>query len=186
MPGFTLGQHALGNADERAALPTDYLMAVALGSHMTFWSDLTTFTDEEIASARSWVDLYRTWRSRLAGFTYPLLADPAGGRTWTALQPWDRDLDRGMALVYRQDAPEPERAVPLRGVRPSGRDVVRECVPVDARRAHRLAPAGGNARGVAPVTPLGRGAVDRSGVMPRRRYSYTSTPRMFRPSRRSW
>ena len=85
-------------------------MAVALGSHITFWDDLTTLTDAEIATAREWVDLYRTWRDRLATFTYPLLDDPAGGTNWTALQPWDRDADHGMVLVYRQDAPEASSA----------------------------------------------------------------------------
>jgi hypothetical protein len=126
VPGFTLGQHVLGNDEERAALGVDYLMAVALGSHITFWDDLTELTDAEITAAREWVDLYRTWRHRLAGFTYPLLDDPAGGATWTALQPWDRDADAGMLLVYRQDTADSTRQVPLRGLRAGGRYVVRD------------------------------------------------------------
>jgi hypothetical protein len=116
----------MSNAEERAARSVDYLMAVALGSHITFWDDLTTWTDEEIDAARGWVDLYTQWRDRLAGFTYPLLDDPAGGTTWTALQPWDRDADAGMLLVYRQDTPDAARSVPLRGLRDGGRYVVRD------------------------------------------------------------
>src|SRR5206468_10422514 len=40
VPGFSLGQHALGNGKELAAHGIDYLMAVALGSHITFWTDI--------------------------------------------------------------------------------------------------------------------------------------------------
>ena len=103
VPGATLGQHVLSNDTERAKLPTEYLMAVGLGSHMTFWDDLTTFTDAQITEARKWVDLYKTHRDRLSTFAFPLLDDPAGGQTWTALQPWNLDTRQGMLLVYRQD-----------------------------------------------------------------------------------
>jgi hypothetical protein len=126
VPGFTLGQHVLSNAAERSALPTDFLMAASLGSHITFWDDLTTLTDEQVVTARSWVDLYKGHRDRLATFAYPLLDDPAGGTTWTALQPWDRDADRGMLLVYRQDHADGSRRVPLRGLRDGSRYLVRD------------------------------------------------------------
>jgi alpha-galactosidase len=116
VPGFSLGQHVLSNDEERAARSTDYLMAVALGSHVTFWDDLTELTPAQVATARSWVDLYKRYRDRLATFTFPLLDDPLPGDNWTALQPWDDEAGRGMVLVYRQDSPVAKRRVPLRGV----------------------------------------------------------------------
>jgi hypothetical protein len=118
VPGATIGQHTYGGGEreERAA---EYLMAVALGSHLTFKTDLTTLTAAQIAAAREAVDLYTAHRDLLGGFAYPLLDEPLDGTTWTALQPWDLDDQRGMLLVYRQDNPSPQQRVPLRGLRAS-------------------------------------------------------------------
>ena len=41
------------------------------------------------------------------------------GTNWTALQPWVLDAQRGMLLVYRQDAEGDSKSVPLRGLRAS-------------------------------------------------------------------
>jgi hypothetical protein len=118
VPGPTLGQHTFGG-DERDHRDPAYLIAAALGSHITFKTDLTQLTAAQIAAGRAGTDLYKAHREALGGFTYPLLDDPVTGQTWTALQPWDADAQRGMVLVYRQDHPDATRLVPLRGLRAS-------------------------------------------------------------------
>jgi hypothetical protein len=117
VPGFSLGQHALGNSEELAARGVDSLMAVALGSHITFWSEIDTqLTAVQRAQVRRWTDFYKQNRDTLTSVTYPLLEDPLRGR-WTALQPWNPDAGRGWLLAYRQDAPNATQRIPLRGIR---------------------------------------------------------------------
>ena len=118
VPGYTIGQATLGG--DRGKLSTDYLMAVALGSHMTFFTDLAKLPEDQVATAAVWTDIYRRHRERFASFTYPLLDDPIGGKTWTALQPWDADDQRGALMVYRQDNDDATRSVALRGIRGDG------------------------------------------------------------------
>ena len=118
IPAQTLGQHLASRADERAERGVDWAMAVGLFSHLTFWDDLTTWSDADIAGARRWVDLYTTHRDRFSGVVFPLLDDPRGATSWTALQSWDADADRGVAVVYRQDDPAATRSVVLRGLDP--------------------------------------------------------------------
>jgi hypothetical protein len=126
VPGFTLGQTTLG--DERGRLSSDYLMAVALGSHMTFFTDLTRLTEQQIADARRWTDLYKTYRDRFAAFTYPLLEDPLPEDNWTALQPWNPDTQTGALLAFRQDTDESTKTIALRGIRGGGSYVLRDAM----------------------------------------------------------
>ena len=74
----------------------DTLMAVALLSHLTFFSDLRQVPPEVIDAAAPWVDFYKRQRDLLDGVVYPLLDDPLGGG-WTALQPWDPERGGGRA-----------------------------------------------------------------------------------------
>jgi hypothetical protein len=122
VPGATIGQHTFGGSERETRDPS-YLMAAALGSHLTFKTDLTTLTPAQIAAAHEWTDVYKAHRAALAGFTYPLLDDPASGKNWSALQPWDMDTQEGMVLVYRQDTADTGRRVPLRGLRRDAYDV---------------------------------------------------------------
>ena len=120
VPGFSLGQHALGNGDELSTLGVDVLMAAALGSHITFWTEI----DEELsatqrAQVKRWTDFYKANRDDLASFTYPLLADPSGGG-WTALQPWNPEAGRGFLIAFRQGSDSPTQRIALRGVRGDG------------------------------------------------------------------
>ncbi len=126
VPGYTIGQQAFGKG--RGELSNDYLMAVALGSHMTFFTDLTRFTGDQIEDAAKWTELYRTHRDRFAAFTYPLLDDPISGDNWTALQPWNPDAGTGALLVFRQDAEAALQTVPLRGIRGDGSFVLRDAL----------------------------------------------------------
>jgi hypothetical protein len=118
VPPYALGQAVLGG--DRGKRSTDYLMAVALASHMTFFTDLKTLSPEEVATARKWVDIYHAHRDQLSTFTYPLLADPLPGNNWTALQPWNPDTGRGAILVYRQDSPDTSKTIALKGIRGGG------------------------------------------------------------------
>src|SRR5918996_3623198 len=55
VPGFSLGQHALGNSKEITEHGIDYLMAVALGSHITFWTDIEkSLTAAQRAEVKKW------------------------------------------------------------------------------------------------------------------------------------
>lgn len=119
VPGFSIGQGALGNGTDRAARGVDYLMAVALGSHITFWTEIDAkLTPGERAQVKRWTDFYKANRGSLATFTYPLVADPID-QGWTALQPWDPEAGRGFLLAYRQNAGNPTQRIALRGI-PAG------------------------------------------------------------------
>ena len=126
VPGYTIGQQTL--AGERKTRSTDYLMAVALASHWTYFTDLTQLSEEHVTTARKWADLYHRERARFAQFMYPLLDDPISGDTWTALQPWNPDRQSGALMVYRQDSAEARRTVALRGVRGEGSYTVRDAL----------------------------------------------------------
>src|SRR5262249_25681095 len=93
---------------------------VMLGSHVTFFRDLTEYGDDELATAARWVALYKKYRDRFTELAYPLLDDPLSGDVWTGLQWWRYGAQRGALAVYRQDAPEDTRVVSLRGLRGSG------------------------------------------------------------------
>jgi hypothetical protein len=126
VPGFTLGQATLGG--QRGQLSNDYLMAIALGSHMTFFTDLSQLSEQQIVDARRWTDLYKAHRDRFATFTYPLLDDPLAGDNWTALQPWNPETGTGALLAFRQNTEEATKTIALRGIRGDGSFVLRDAM----------------------------------------------------------
>jgi hypothetical protein len=114
VPGYALGQHVLGGrAWERHPVAT--LMAAALPSQITFFTDIREIPAPVISEARTWIDFYDAHRAAFAGVTYPLLDDPLA-RRWTALQTWDPDRGRGALLAFRQDSPDATRTIALRNV----------------------------------------------------------------------
>jgi hypothetical protein len=116
VPAFSLGQHFLGGrAYER--YPVDTLMAAALPSHLTFFSDLRELPDQVVAQARPWIDFYKRERELLTQMTIPLLNDPLEKR-WTALQSWDPDKGRGALLAFRQQDPSAQATIGLAEVPP--------------------------------------------------------------------
>ena len=120
VPGFAIGQTALTNDTDVAARGIDYSMAVALGSHITFMTEIDKrFTPAQRAQVKRWTDFYKANRNDLATFTYPLLADPLT-KGWTALQPWNPDAGRGFVLAFRQSASNATQRIALRGVPTSG------------------------------------------------------------------
>lgn len=119
VPGFAIGQ-AVTIRPGLSDAEIDERMAVALGSNITFWTDIRDLEGRTaiLDRVRAWTDFARSHPS-LRGFAYPLLADPLGRQRWSGLQPWDRDLDRGFAMLYRFDSPEDTTVVGFRGVRDS-------------------------------------------------------------------
>ncbi len=118
VPTDSLGQHVLGGGAYQS-VPVDTLMAAAMPSHITLFSDLKEIPDTVLAAAAPWLTFYEQHRELLGGMAYPLLDDPLGGG-WTALQPWDTARNQGSLLVFRQGAPEPTKRVALRGLPADG------------------------------------------------------------------
>lgn len=119
IPTESLGQHFLGGRQYQK-FPVDTLMAIALLSHPTFFSDLRQLPAEVVEKAAPWTRFHAQNRDLLTeGVTYPLLADPLD-KGWTALQTWDPERARGAVLTFRQQAAAPTVTVPLQGV-PDGR-----------------------------------------------------------------
>jgi Melibiase/Bacterial Ig-like domain (group 1) len=118
VPTWSLGQHFLGGGSFRRH-SVDTLMAAALPSHLTYFSDLKALPDDVVARARVWLDFYRAHRDLLAGMTYPLLDDPIANG-WTALQSWNPELGQGALYAFRQASSDATRSIALRNV-PRGR-----------------------------------------------------------------
>jgi hypothetical protein len=119
IPTESLGQHFLGGKQYQS-YPVGTLMAAALLSHPTFFSDLRTVPPSVIKAAAPWARFHAKNSALLTeGVTYPLLADPLA-KKWTALQTWDPSRARGALLVFRQSASTSTVKVALRGVH-SGR-----------------------------------------------------------------
>jgi hypothetical protein len=116
VPGFALGQHFLGGRGFQHH-PVDTLMAAALPSHMTYFSDLRDLPDAVIERARTWIDFYKANRSLLTGMTYPLLDDPLTN-DWTALQSWDPEEGQGALYAFRQQSSDATRSIALENVPP--------------------------------------------------------------------
>ena len=114
VPSWSIGQHFLGGrAWEKHPVAT--LMAAALPSHLTFFSDLRELPDAVLEQARPWLDLYKRRRALFTQLTYPLLADPLEGG-WTALQSWNPRRGRGALLAFRQQDERPSVEIALRNV----------------------------------------------------------------------
>ncbi|MFL5824085.1 MAG: alpha-galactosidase [Solirubrobacteraceae bacterium] len=98
----------------------DYLMPMALLSHVTFWSDLTKLTDAQLAETAWWLAWYKAHRRDLSDVVYEDTAtDPVDGKSWAAFQPWEGD--HGYLFAFRQDGSAATQTVPFQGVRPGVR-----------------------------------------------------------------
>jgi hypothetical protein len=130
VPSHSLGQSTL----EGGSLTTygvDYMMAMSMLSHMTFWRDLTkpALTADQIARIKFWTDLYKAHRDELGRtVVYPLLGDPAAGTTWSVLQPWNPDTQRGYVFAFRQNTADPSVTLQLRGIRAGESYTVKDLV----------------------------------------------------------
>ena len=117
VPAFSLGQGFLGNDSARAEHGIDTVMAAALLSYPTYFSDLSKLSDTEIAQARVWVDFYKANQDAFTHVVYPLLDDPVDNE-WTALQSWDPERGEGALLAFRQESEDAVRTIALQNVPP--------------------------------------------------------------------
>lgn len=117
VPAHALGQHVLGgNAWKQYPVAT--LMAAALPSHISYFTDIRTLPPEVVAEAGTWIAWYRDHRRLFTdGVTYPLLADPLD-QGWTALQTWNPERGEGALLAFRQESGDAARTIALRNVPP--------------------------------------------------------------------
>jgi hypothetical protein len=113
---YTIGQHLLGG-DSWKEEDLDTLMAAALPSAITLWTDLRKLPADVVDRAATWIRFYKRHRDSFSLATYALLKDPLKGG-WTALQEWDRDAQRGALLAFRQGSHAPSKRIALHGVRP--------------------------------------------------------------------
>lgn len=118
VPAFALGQHVLAGEEYRTQ-PVSTLMAAALLSHITFFSDIRELPAPVVDEAGRWLRFYQRHRDLFSGVVYPLLRDPLAN-SWTALQAWDPARRRGALLAFRQDDHAPTKRIALRDV-PAGR-----------------------------------------------------------------
>jgi hypothetical protein len=116
IPAYSLGQHFLGG--NLTKFPIDTLMATALPSHLTFFSDLRHLPQTVIDQARPWTDFYKAYRNEFAQMTYPLIADPLE-KKWTALQTWNPEEGHGALLAFRQQDESAAKTIALKNV-PAG------------------------------------------------------------------
>jgi hypothetical protein len=116
VPGFSLGQHVLAG-DSYKKESVDTIMAAALPSYITFWTDLRKLPGPVIDRAATWLSFYKAHRDELSQHTYPLLDDPLAGK-WSALQAWDPEQARGALYAFRQGADEATKRIALRNVPP--------------------------------------------------------------------
>ena len=117
IPAFSLGQHFLGGG-QYERYPVDTLMAVALTSHLTFFSELRTVPLSVIDQARPWIDFYKAHRENFTQMIHPLLADPME-QEWTALQSWNPEEGFGALLAFRQKDTAATQTIALKQV-PAG------------------------------------------------------------------
>jgi hypothetical protein len=151
---YTIGQHLLGG-DSWEEEDVDTLMAAALPTAITLWTDLRKLPAPVIDRAARWIRFYKAHRDSFSLATYALLGDPLG-KGWAALQEWDRDAQRGALLAFRQDSPSATKRIALRGVRPglrfkllagpSGREVATVTSAQLARGIDVRVPAKGKSR----------------------------------------
>lgn len=92
----------------------NYLMPIALLGHITFWTDLTKLTPQQLRQTAWWIKWYKANRAGLAGLVYEdSNVDPVNGTASAAFQPWDGSS--GYLFAFRQDGPAGQ-TVPLQGL----------------------------------------------------------------------
>jgi Melibiase len=88
------------------AYGVDYLFAMSMLSHITFWTDLRNLTPEQRDETAWWIRWYKAHRADLAGLVYSNLdRDPLDGKGWAAFEPWTGR--HGYLFAFRQaDGPD--------------------------------------------------------------------------------
>ena len=124
MPPQTLG---IGSFDSDALTEgrsPNYLMPLALLSHLTFWTDFTLLTAQQRRQTAWWISWYRAHRAAVGPLVYRLTNDdPKTGKNWLVLQPWHGKA--GYVFAFRQDTARSSLRVSLNAVRSDVTYVVR-------------------------------------------------------------
>jgi hypothetical protein len=102
----------------------DYLFPMSLLGHVTFWTDLRKLTRAQVRETAWWIRWYRRHRAALGGAVYEnIAADPLGGRSWAAFQPWTGG--RGYLFAFRQAGGPSALRIALHGLVPGVRYAIR-------------------------------------------------------------
>ena len=110
----------------------DALFPLAMLTHATFWTDLTTLSADERAETAWWIGWYAAHRDELGPVVYELTgADPIDGRAWAAWQPWSGHS--GYVFAFRQAGGPDTVSLALHGVDPQ-----RVYAVTDVRTGERL------------------------------------------------
>jgi hypothetical protein len=135
VPTFSIG---LGVYDGTLTGPyagvsgVDALFPLAMLTHATFWTDLTTLSPAQAAETAWWIGWYRAHRDELGPAVYELTSsDPLDGQSWAAWQPWNGRA--GYVFAFRQAGGPDTQVLSLHGLDP------RQVYAVtDARTGQRL------------------------------------------------
>ena len=114
------------------AAGVDALFPLAMLTHATFWTDLTTLSADQRAETAWWIRWYAAHRAELGPAVYELTGtDPIDGQSWAAWQPWSGDA--GYVFAFRQAGGPDTMSLALHGVDPH-----RTYAVTDVRTGERL------------------------------------------------
>ena len=114
MPTQTLGIGSFDGDAVAAKRSANFLMPLALLSHITFWTDFTKLTAPQQHQIAWWIRWYAAHRNGVGPLEYELTKqDPAKGN-WLVLQPWHGRS--GYLFSFHKQGPGSVR-VHLQGVR---------------------------------------------------------------------
>jgi hypothetical protein len=118
MPTSTVGMGTYDSNSLDAGLSPNYLMPIALLSHVTFWTDFTKLTPAQRRQTAWWIDWYKKHRAGIGSMFYELTGgDPVAGKSWLVLQPWHDGS--GYLFAFRQDTKAATVRVDVQGVSPA-------------------------------------------------------------------
>jgi hypothetical protein len=117
MPTQTLGIGSFDGDALAAGVSPNFLMPLALLSHITFWTDFTKLTPIDRVAVTGWDRWYQQHRAGIGPLDYELTkADPAKG-AWLALEPWSGKS--GYVFAFRQASGPASMSVRLQGLQPN-------------------------------------------------------------------
>ena len=122
----TLTGHYVGVAG------VDALFPLAMLTHATFWTDLTSLSADQQTETAWWIRWYAVHRAELGQSVYELTGtDPIDGQSWAAWQPWSGHA--GYVFAFRQAGGPESMSLALHGV-----DAGRMYSVTDVRTGERL------------------------------------------------
>jgi alpha-galactosidase len=118
MPTSTIGVGTYDSHSLDAGLSPNYLMPIALLSHVTFWTDFTKLTRTQRRQTAWWIEWYEKHRDGIGPMFYELTgSDPVAGKDWLVLQPWHDGS--GYLFAFRQNTKAATVRVDVQGVNPA-------------------------------------------------------------------